>query len=106
MAFGIKTRNAFEMKHRDAACEIRATRPDHRAFVGVYPPLPEHNIEKWRVRKFEIPSCLVEASFGEDALVDSVSLRLGTLEEVEEALASWDIDSSLLDAPWKSDYPL
>ena|SRR5579863_3621007 len=106
MAFTIKTLNAFEMTHRTAACEITATRPEHRAFVGVYPPLPEKNIEKWRVRKFEIPQNLVETNFGENDLVDSQFLRLDTLEQVEEALASWNIDTSMLDAPWKSAYPL
>ncbi|MFN7920622.1 MAG: hypothetical protein U0Q16_11030 [Bryobacteraceae bacterium] len=94
------------MTLRTAACEIAATRAGHRAFVAVYPPLPNKNIEKWRVRKFEIPGGILEQNFGEEDLVDSHFLRLDTLEQVEEALAAWNVDSAKLDAPWKSDYPL
>lgn len=49
MAITLKTRNAFEMTRREAACEIQARRPGHRAFVGVYPPT--ENVPYWRVRK-------------------------------------------------------
>jgi hypothetical protein len=106
MTFSLKTLNAFDMTKRTAACEITAIRPGHRAFVGVYPPLPEKNIHKWRVRKFEIPEGLIEKNFGENDLVDSQFLRLNTLEEVEEALSAWNIDAAKLDAPWNCDYPL
>jgi hypothetical protein len=54
MGFDQKTLNAFEMSHRMAACEIPATRSGHRAFVGIYPPLPEKGISQWRIRRFEI----------------------------------------------------
>jgi len=94
------------MTRRTAACEIAATRPGHRAFVGVYPPLPEKDVHKWRVRKFEIPVHLMETYFGEIDLVDSHLLWLDTLEQVEEALAAWNVEIARLDAPWNSDYPL
>jgi hypothetical protein len=74
--------------------------------VGVCPPLPEKEIQKWRLRKFEIPEALIDKYFGEEDLVDSHFVRLDTLEEVESLMASWHIDCSLLDAPWKCDYPL
>jgi hypothetical protein len=106
MAFTQKTLNAFEMTHRDAACEIKASRSGHRAFVGVYPPLPEKNIREWRIKKFEIPEDLVHKSVYDGDLVDLEFINVDTLEEVEQILASWNVDSSALDAPWKSDYPL
>jgi hypothetical protein len=49
---------------------------------------------------------LIDQCFGENGLVNSQSLRLDTLEKVEEALAAWNIDTALFDAPWKSAYPL
>ncbi|HSU33826.1 MAG TPA: hypothetical protein VLJ11_21545 [Bryobacteraceae bacterium] len=39
MPFTQKTLNAFEMTGRLAACEIAAVNPEHRAFIGVYPPI-------------------------------------------------------------------
>lgn len=106
MAFTLQTLNAFEMTHRYATCEIKATRPSHRAFVAVYPPLPEKNIQQWRIKKFEIPEELVPKNPYDGDLVDLQFVRADTLEEVERVLASWKVDSSLFDAPWKSDYPV
>lgn len=96
MAFTLKTLNAFEMTRRSATAEIQATRPGHRAFVGVYPPLPDKRIGQWRVGKFEIPEDLLEKVFGEEHLVDSHLVRLNTLDEVEELLRQWNVDSSVL----------
>ena len=106
MGFTLQTLNAFEMTRRTAACEIAATRLDHRAFVAVYPPLPDKDVHKWRIRKFEIPRHILEEYFGEGDLVDSQLLRVDTLEEVEEVLSAWNIDPAMLDAPWKCAYPL
>jgi len=106
MAFTQKTLNGFEMTRRSAACEIPAKRTGHRAFIGVYPPRPDKNVHKWRVRRFEIPEHLVEKYFGEEDLADSQLLQLDTLEQVEEMLASWNIDTSTRAAPWQSAYPL
>jgi hypothetical protein len=106
MAFTQKTLNGFEMTRRSAACEIPAKHPGNRAFVGAYPPLPDKNIQKWRVKRFELPEHLLEKYFGEEDLVDSEFLRLDTIEQVEEVLASWNIDTSVIDAPWHSAYPL
>ncbi len=39
-------------------------------------------------------------------LVDLQFVRVGKLEEVEDALRSWGIASSLFDPPWKCDWPL
>lgn len=98
--------NGFQMATRTAACEVPAIRPGCRAFVGVYPPLPEKRVNQWRVRRFEIPRELTEQYFGEEQLIDSQLVQLDTLEQVEELLASWKVDSAALQAPWKSDYPL
>jgi|SRR5271168_5412457 len=106
MAFNLKTLHAFEMTHRDAACEIKATRPHHRAFVCVYPPLPDKNIHQWRVKRFEIPEELVRGEPYDGDLVDLQFLRVDTLEEVEQLLTSWYIDLSKFDAVWKTDYPV
>jgi hypothetical protein len=70
------------------------------------PPLPEKGIFAWRVRKFEILEELMDTNFGEDDLVDSVFIRLGTIEEVEALIAEWGLDSAAFRAPWKVDYPL
>ena len=104
MAFTLKTLNGFEMTHRSAMCEIKATRPGHRAFVGIYPPRP--TIPQWRVKKVEIPEDLVDKNPYDGDLVDLQFIRLNTIEEVEQLLASWNVDSSQFDAPWKSDYPV
>ena len=106
MGFTVQTINAFEMTHRMAACEIKAARPGHRAFIGVYPPWPEKDLHRWRVRRFEIPEYLIYGNFGELDLLDATSVLLNTMLEVENLLATWEIDSALLDAPWKCDYPL
>ena len=98
--------NGFQMIHRTAAAEIPATRAGHRAFVGVYPPLPQKQISLWRVRRFEIPEDLVDKYFGEEQLIDSEIIELNTLEEVEELLAKWNLDGARFEAPWKSDWPL
>lgn len=106
MAFTIKTLNAFEMTRRTAVCEITATRAGHRAFVGVYPPLLEKNIRQWRIKKFEIPQDLVNGNPYDGDLVDLEFVSADSVEDVEGTLASWDVDSSQFDAPWKTDYPV
>lgn len=98
--------NGFQMATRTAACELPANHQGCRAFVGVYPPLPEKGVSQWRVRRFEIPKELVDQYFSEEQLIDSQLIQLETLEQVEELLASWNLDSAVLQAPWKSDYPL
>lgn len=98
--------NGFQMATRTAACEIPASHQGCRAFVGVYPPLPEKNVNQWRVRRFEIPKEFVDQYFGEEQLIDSQLVQLETVEQVEELLAAWNLDSAELQAPWKSDYPL
>src|SRR5437867_12744541 len=106
IAFTKRTISVFEMTRRSAAVEIPATHPNHRAFVEVMPPLPENRIYAWRVRKFEIPEELMETNFSEDALVNSMFVRLKPIEEVEALIAAWGLDSAAFDAPWKVDYPL
>jgi hypothetical protein len=104
MPFTQKTLNAFEMTGRMAACEIPAAKPEHRAFIGIYPP--SDTTDYWLIRRFEVPERLVSEYFGEEDLQDNRYLRLATLQEVEAVLVSWAVDPALLDAPWKSDYPL
>jgi hypothetical protein len=106
VAFTLQTLNGFEMTQREATCEIKATRPGHRAFVAVYPPLPEKNVYQWRIKKFEIPEELVSKSPYDGDLVDLQFVHAETLEEIEQILVSWKIDSSQFDAAWKSDYPV
>lgn len=106
MPFNQKTLNAFEMTHREAACEIPATLPNHRSFVAVYPPLLEKGVTHWRVRRFELPIDLVDEYPAEDDLANSVFLSLESLGEVEAVLTGWGVDPAVLDAPWKCDYPL
>ena len=106
MLFTQKVLNGFQMIHRTAAAEIPAARAGHRVFIGVYPPYDEKRISHWRVRRFEIPKDLVDKFFGEEDLVDSELIELNTLEEVEELLAKWNVDSASFEAPWKNDWPL
>ena len=105
MPFSPKTLNAFEMTRREAASEIPAKRPGHRAFVGIYPPLPEKHILKWRIKRFEIPATMVNESIYDGDLVDLQFIQVDTLEEVQSVLRSWAIAPSLFDAPWKCDWP-
>ena len=106
MPFDQKTMNGFEMTNRMAACETASTIPGHRAFVGVYPPVPEENIMNWRVRRFEIPNRLIDEYPAEEDLLNSEFRYLDTLLDVEGLLAQWGIDPESFDAPWKCDYPL
>jgi hypothetical protein len=53
------------------------------------------------VRRFKIPEELVDGSFGENALVNSASVGVGSIQQIEELLNSRDIEAGLLDAPWK-----
>ena len=98
--------NGFQMIARMAAIEIPANHAGCRAFVGVYPPSMRKETLQWRVRRFEIPNELVDQNFGEDQLIDSQFIRLDALEEVEQLVAKWGIDSAAFAAPWKNDWPL
>jgi hypothetical protein len=89
-----------------AAVEIPATHAGQRAFVGVYPPLPKKGIDQWRVRRFEIPTDLVNEYVGEEQLRDSQFVYLETLQAVEDLLVKWELDGSAFEEPWKIDYPL
>ena len=104
--FSLEVINGFEMIQRTACAEISATRTGHRAFVGVYPPIPEKKTYQWRVRKFELPERLVGKYFGEEDLVDSEFIRLNSLEEVEELITRWGLAETTFEAPWKNEYPL
>jgi hypothetical protein len=106
MPFTLRTLNGFEMHHRMAACEIPAKRADYRAFIGAYPPDPDHGISKWRVHRFELPSKLIDHWFAEEDLLDSQRFEVDSLEAVEDVLRSWAIALDLFDAPWKCDWPL
>jgi hypothetical protein len=106
MAFDPKTLNAFDTLHRMAACEIPARRSGHRAFIGIYPPLPDKGIAQWRVRRFEIPNELVDKSIYDGDLLDLQHIHAGTIDEVEDILRSWSVASSMFDAPWKCAWPL
>jgi hypothetical protein len=104
MPFTQKTLNAFEMTGRMAACEIPAVTPEHRGFIGVYPPIKQR--DHWLIHRFEVPASLVNEYFGEEDLVVNRYIRLKSLQEVEAVLATWGIDPAALDPPWKIDYPL
>jgi hypothetical protein len=98
--------NGFQMIALMAAIEIPANHAGLRAFVGVYPPSLGKEMLQWRVRRFVIPNELVDQYFGEDQMIDSQFVCLDTLEEVEQLIAEWGIDSAAFVAPWKNDWPL
>ena len=115
--FSQEVKNGFEMTGRMAACELPAERAGCRRFVGVYPPRLEKDIPRvegpfterlrcWHVKRFEIPGALLDQYFGEEQLFDSESVELDSLEAVEALLSNWGIESGLLQAPWRTDYPL
>ena len=106
MSFTIKTVNAFEMRRRMCACEVPAANVGYRAFVAVYPPNPERSLERWIVRRFEVSSELVNEYFGQEVLREAELVEVNLMQEAEAVLATWGLDSSRLDAPWKCDYPL
>jgi hypothetical protein len=106
MKFTQEVLNGFEMTARVAATEISAARPDHRAFISIYPPSPGKNIRQWRVRRFEIPKHLIERYLGEEQLVDSQFVSLDTLDQVYELLTKWNLDGAMFKPPWDTDYPL
>ena len=94
------------MIHRVATAEIPANTPGCRAFVGVYPPLPDKRISKWRVRKFEIREDLLDKWFSEEDLTDSHFVTVDTLNEVEELLNQRGFADVRFEPPWKNDWPL
>lgn len=98
--------NGFQMIARMASVEIPASRAEHRAFIGIYPPSVSKGFRQWRVQRFEIPKEPVNQYFGEDQMVDSQFIHLDTLEEVEQLIARWGIESAGFTAPWKNDWPL
>ena len=104
--FTQEVRNGFEMIARMAACELPAQHAGCRRFVGVYPPLPKSRIYRWRIRRFELPESLIEKYFGEEQLIDSEIFTLDTLEQVEDLLNDWGLDSAVFRASWHTDYPL
>ncbi len=106
MPFNVKTKNAFEMTARPAAAELTSHQVGRKAFIAVYPPSPVGSGGPWRVRRFEIPESLTDKYPAEEDLIGSTLIALNNLEDVEQLLTSWEVDSSTLDAPWKCDYPL
>ena len=106
MPFSTKTKNAFEMTARPAATELPAQQVRHKSFIAIYPPSPTGTYGPWRVRRFEISEDLLDEYPSEEDLIDSKLITLNSLEDVEQLLTSWGIDSSTFDAPWKCNYPL
>jgi hypothetical protein len=100
-------RNRLARSRQDVAAEIPASRPDRRAFVGVWP-----YGEGYRVWRFEVPAAALVEMIANDRhltpeeMLDGVGFTVGSIEEVEQRLAELNIDSDLLDVPWASDYPL
>jgi hypothetical protein len=107
MAFTPRIREKFEKHAECATLEIPAKHAGARAFIGIYPPIPgKTRYTQWVVRRFEIPEDLVGQYFGMEQLAESEAVHADTLEQVEELLAAWNIDSATLQEPWKNDYPL
>ena len=115
MPLSVKAINSLKMLRQEIASEIPAEDLNRRAWVAVYPPLKQQLINvvpgRWRgdtylVKKFEIPKELVDEYFGQDSVYNLQKEEATSIEEVEQILAQWGIDSSTLEAPWHSDYPL
>ncbi len=77
-----------------------------RGFIGVHPPWPEKRVPNWHVRRFEIAEANMNEWFGEEDLVDSQRIELESLEEVEELIESWGIDTGRFQQSLNTDYPL
>lgn len=102
----IKARNRLEMLRGVVACEVPATRQGCRAFAAIFPPSGESDDSQWTARKIEIPEGLVDQYFGDSDITESRVIRTASLEEAENTLVSWGVDTSQLDAPWNCDFPL
>ena len=104
MVFTQEVLNGFEMTARTAVAEIPAVRAGYRAFVAVYPPLPDKGVFQWRVRRFEVSEDLINSYFGEEQLIDSQLIQFETREQVESLLSAWQLEDVTFSAPWKTDY--
>jgi len=104
--FNQEVLNGFRNTHRPAAAEIPATRPDCRAFVGIYPPVPKLRPDQWLIRKFEIPAKLIDTEVKDEDLLDAEFVSLDTLLLVERWLRIHKLQDAVFLPTMKSDYPL
>jgi hypothetical protein len=114
MTMSVNAINRLKMLRQEIAAEISTRDSNRRAWVAVYPPIeykPETVIRDrkentYLLKKFEIPKELVHEYFGQNDVYSLQQAELASLEEVEKVLSQWNIDSSILTAPWNCDYPL
>lgn len=121
MPMSIKTRNRLEMLRGTVACEVPARHAGCRAFAAIYSPREIGNRIReirgdsgalpdeidWVVRRLELRAEFMESPDDWDHyVVGHLTVRVKSLDDAEAVLASWGVDSSQLDGPWKCDYPL
>lgn len=106
MAMNLKMINQLEMAKTPIAMEVNSSSPSLRAWIAVYPKLPNIGIDFFEVRAFEIKKELVEASFSQDEVLNCRSEKVKTIDHVEDVLAKWGMVSAHLQVPWQCDYPL
>ena len=101
-----KMTNQLTMAKTPIAVETIATAPNLRSWVSVYPKIPEKGIDCFELRFFEIRKELVDEFFSQKDVLNSKSIKVKNLCEVEQVLRDWGVDLGSLNVPWKCDYPL
>lgn len=88
------------------AAEVKPTLPDHRAWVGVYPPRISRN--SFLVRYFEVAQELIalDVDIHEDQLENKETIELFDEKELIQVLLRWLEDINDLKGPSFSDYPI
>ncbi|HWB59567.1 MAG TPA: hypothetical protein VG733_08745 [Chthoniobacteraceae bacterium] len=88
------------------AVETTASDPNLRLWVSVHPKRPDKGIDYFLLRSFEIKKELVNEFFSQADVLNSKSIKVSSLGEVEQVLTEWGVDSGSLNVPWKCNYPL
>jgi hypothetical protein len=98
------------------ATEVEASTPSRRAWVSIAsgresklgePVSPDAPLV-FVVQRFEMDreTAASDGYFGNEDILDRVIFRTFNLKEAEAYLSEWVPDLSVIDVPWKCDYPL
>lgn len=97
-------RNRLTMLNGMVAAELPCPDPHWRRWVAIY---PLRDGGGYRIKLFDLPEQKSDpdADWFDGDTRNLEFVRVETVEAVEAALAERDIDSALLDVPWRVKYP-
>lgn len=86
-----------------AACEVAAHHRGCKAYAAIYAPVAL--FPHWSVRRFELPTGLVDDVFDFNSFIECWIARANALEDAVKILSSWGVDTTLLGDPQRVNYP-